>query len=393
MNKKAFIWILCAVILGGLLWLKAQTVSNPSWEQPTMGTTCRITLSGSIPKSGLAVLREKIDDALLDVNERMSVWDPDTEISKFNALNSTEPFPISPEFAEVVQSALAFSEMTDGAFDPTVKPLVDHWGFGPAAERQISNNEGDPIVGHASRIRERVVDTGSLHTETQSGAFGMKVMTAGNGNPVLHDMGTTTSLEKIMESVGWKKLKLEDGVLIKTHPQLQLDLAAIAKGYGVDRVAAVIRESGRTSFLVEIGGEIVAAGINPSEKPWRVGIESPEPDKAFGEEIFQTVELSDKAIATSGNYRNFRLHDDGTRYSHIIDPHTGKPAASDVAAVTVIATRCMDADAVATALFVMGSKKGLAWVEANKDFEALFIIHAPDGSFTAKSSIGFQTTD
>jgi thiamine biosynthesis lipoprotein len=338
MNKKLLIGMICVLALGGFSWFKAQSVADPSWAQATMGTECHITLAGSVPKRDLAALRKKIDTALADVNHCMSTWQADTEISKFNAFQSLEPFPISPAFAEVMQSALAFSAATDGAFDPTVKPLVDHWGFGPAADEE--------------------------------------------------------SLAEIMEAVGWQKVRLENNTLIKDHPELELDLSAIAKGYGVDCVAEVIRASGHPDFIVEIGGEIVAGGTNPSAKLWRIGIESPEPGRAFGEKIFQTVEISNKAMATSGDYRNFRVRSDGTRYSHIIDPHTGKPAMSDVAAVTVIAARCMDADAVATSLCVMGSEKGFQWLENHPEFQALFILHSNDGNtFTSKATAGFPVSE
>ena len=299
-----------------------------------MGTACHITLAGSVPKQELAALRGGIDAALADVNARMSIWSPDTEISKFNRFQSLEKFPISPEFAEVVQSALSYSAMTDGAFDPTVKPLVEHWGFGPNAD--------------------------------------------------------TEPVEEIMQAVGWQKINLENGALIKTNPNVQIDLAAIAKGYGVDRVADVIRKASHKNFIVEIGGEIVAEGSNPHGKPWRVGIESPEASgKAFGSEIFQTLDISGKAMATSGDYRNFQVREDGTRYSHIINPHTGMPAESDVAAVTVLASHCMDADAIATSLCVMGSDKSFQWLENHPEFQAFFILHAPNGSFTSKATPGF----
>lgn len=335
MNKKILIGIVSVLILGSLLWNKSQLIKNPSWEQPTMGTACHITLAGSISKTGLNALREEIDAALDDVNARMSIWDESSEISRFNRFQGLEKFPISPEFTEVVQSALAYSQMTDGAFDPTVKPLVEHWGFGP---------EDD-----------------------------------------------TTPIEEIMPSVGWQKLRAGKNFLIKTHTKVQLDLAAIAKGYGVDRVADVLRKNGHRNFIVEIGGEIVAEGTNRSGKPWRVGIESPEASgKAFGSEIFQTLELSGQAMATSGDYRNFQTREDGTRYSHIIDPHTGYPAQSDVAAVTVVAAHCMDADAVATALCVMGSDKGFQWLENHPEFQAFFILHSPDGqSFSSKATAAF----
>lgn len=332
--KKKLLAILATIVIGGLLWNKSRTVHNPSWEQPTMGTACHITIAGSLSKNKFAALRDQIDAALSDVNARMSIWDQSTEISKFNRFQSLEKFPVSPEFAEVVQSALAYSAMTGGAFDPTVKPLVEHWGFGPNADVQ----------------------------------------------PV----------EEIMQAVGWQKVKLEKSALIKISPNVQLDLAAIAKGYGVDRVADVIRSAGSSNFIVEIGGEIVAEGTNRLGKPWRVGIESPEAaGKAFGSAIFHTLEISGKAMATSGDYRNFQTRTDGTRYSHIIDPHTGMPAQSDVAAVTVIAAHCMDADAVATSLCVMGSEQGFPWLETHPEFQAFFILHAPDGSFISKATPDF----
>ncbi len=194
-----------------------------------------------------------------------------------------------------------------------------------------------------------------------------------------------------MKTVGWQKVQIKNGTLGKAHPRLQLDLAAIADGYGADCAADIIRKSGCTNFLVEVGGELVAEGTNRSGKPWRVGIESPEPGKASGEKIFQTVEISGKALATSGDYRNFKIRDDGTHFSHIIDPHTGKPAESDVASVTVIAARCIDADALATALCVLGSEKGFQWLEKHPEFEAFFILHAGRDSFTTRATANFPS--
>jgi len=318
-----------------------QGVSDPSWEQSTMGTLCHITLSGSISKNELAALREQIDAALVDVNRRMSIWQPDTEISKFNAFDSLEPFPISPEFAGVVRRALELSAATDGAFDPTVKPLVDHWGFGAGSDTQ-------PI-------------------------------------------------DEILKAVGWRKISSKGDALVKSHPNLQLDLSAIAKGYGVDAVANVIRRSGRMGFLVEIGGEIVADGFNSDGRMWRVGIEAPDSNQPFGTDILEAVELSGKALATSGDYRNFRVREDGTRFSHIIDPHTGMPAATDVASVSVLADSCMDADAIATALLVMGSEKSFQWLDTLRELEgetfpeveAFFTLHASDQTFTTRATDGF----
>ncbi len=311
-----------------------------------MGTLCHITVSGPVPENKLKALRHDIDAALEDVNRRMSTWQDNTEISQFNRFQSLEKFPVSPAFAEVVQAALSCARLTGGAFDPTVKPLVDLFGFGP----------------------ERISNTGQERSKDE--------------------------LARIMKSVGWEKIRLTDSALIKRHPDVQLDLSAIAKGYGADRVGAVIAQAGFTNFLVEIGGEILAGGTAPAGRPWRVGIERPEADKAFGESLFHILELSDRAMATSGDYRNFRTRADGTRYSHIIDPRTGRPAESDVAAVTVLAARCMDADAVATALFVTGAESGIQWLKKHPGFEAFFILHQPDGSgFSVRATPGFPLAD
>ncbi len=333
MNKKVLIGMLGAAVLGSLLWFRTQTVLNPSWEQPAMSSSARITLTGRFNAGRLKTLRRQIDTALEESKRIVSIWDENTEISRFNRFNSTEPFPVSAAFAGIVQFALDFSAQTGGAFDPTVKPLLDHWGFGPEQDSK--------------------------------------------------------PLDEIMKVVGWQKVRIEKSALIKSQPGLQLDLGAVSDGYGADCVAAVIRKSGCTNFLVEVGGEITAEGTNRSGKPWRVGIESPEPDTASGEKIFRTVELSGKALATSGDYRDFQVRADGTRYSHIIDPQTGKPAESDVASVTVITAHCTNADALATALCVMGSEKGLRWMKTRPEFQAFFILHGSNGTFTSKATAGF----
>jgi len=341
MKTKSVIGLAAALGLGLLLWFRGQTEFDPSWEQPTMGTVCRITLAGSFPKSSVAALRSEVESVLAEVNRSMSVWDPDSDISRFNRLRSPEPFPLSPEFARVMQRALHYSAATEGAFDPTVKPLVDYWGFGPEE--------------------------------------------------------SSSSLEEVMSAVGWQKLRLEGGLLSKRHPGVQLDLGAIAKGYGVDRAAGVIRARGIGDFIVEIGGEIVAQGERAPGKPWRIGIESPLRDRLFGEEIYRVLtvrpatagEPPSIAMATSGDYRNFRIRPDGTIYSHLIHPFSGDPFESEVASVTVIAASCMDADAVATALCVMGAEAGRLWLEAHPGYEALFILHNGSGPFMEQATGGF----
>lgn len=322
------VWLGACALLFLVVFFSCQGIRNPSWRGTTMGTTYSVTLVDRLRSGKLQEIKAAVESELAVVNTQMSTWQSDTEISQFNRFQSLEPFPVSPEFAEVVRRALEISASTEGAFDPTVKPLVDHWGFGPEAD--------------------------------------------------------TAPLEEIMKAVGWEKLILTGNSLSKEAEALQLDLSAIAKGYGVDAVAEVIRSHGIKDFLVEIGGEIVVSGLNPDGTPWRVGVESPD-----GNGIFQTLELLDGAMATSGDYRNFRTREDGTRYSHIIDPKTGRSAETDVASVSVLASSCMDADAVATALFVMGSRKSFRWLENHLEFAALFILHSTNGTFTTRSTDGF----
>ena len=330
------IWVGACVALFLIVFFSFQGVHNPSWSGLTMGTSYSITIAGRPRPAELAEIKASVEKRLAEVDAQMSTWNPDSEISKFNRFKSLEKFPVSPEFAAVVSRALDIASATDGAFDPTVKPLVDHWGFGAQAD-------GEPVA-------------------------------------------------ELMKAVGWQKVRVENNALLKANSDVQLDLSAIAKGYGVDAVAEAIRSSGFTDFLVEIGGEVVTSGTKENAEPWRIGIENPQPDG----EIFQALELSGGAMATSGDYRNFRVRQDGTRYSHIIDPATGMPAETDVASVSVLSPACMDADATATALFVMGSEKGFQWLstlrelegENHPEFDALFILHS-NQTFTTRATAGF----
>ena len=336
------IWLGACVLLFLFAFCSFQGTRDPAWGGTTMGTFYTIRLADRLRSAEIREIKAAVEERLAEVNRQMSTWDPDSEISQFNGFDSREPFPVSPEFAGVVRRALKISALTDGAFDPTVKPLVDHWGFGSA----VAKGYGE------------------------------------TGRSLRED----TSLDSVMESVGWRKVSLEGGLLAKKHPAVQLDLSAIAKGYGVDSVAEVIRSFGVENFLVEIGGEVTAFGFNPDGQPWRIGIESPHPDVGG---IIQVVPLSGRAMATSGDYRNFRTREDGTRFSHIIDPHTGRPSESDVASVSVLANSCMDADAVATALFVLGAEQGAAGVEQRPDLDAFFILHSTNQTFTTLSTDGF----
>lgn len=304
-----------------------------------MGTRYSIKITGKINHAALKDVSAQVDEALIKVNQQMSTWDPASEISRFNHSSSTEPFPCSEAFALVVQQALKFSKSTRGAFDPTLQPLLNLWGFGSEGEKDLAPNPA--------------------------------------------------AVAAVKESIGWNKIKVPSAESIqKNTPKLSLALGAIAKGYGVDVVGRILNEAGLEDWFVEIGGEVIASGMNPDNVPWRIGIEFPT-TQPLNSRLQGILHISNGAIATSGDYRNY-IEDHGVIYSHILDPRTGNAVRSATASVTVFAPTCMEADAAATALFVMGVEEGLRWVEHAEQLEALFLVRAADGEITEKFSSGFK---
>ncbi len=250
-----------------------------------------------------------ITKQLEDVNRLMSTYRADSEVSRFNSSQSTEWFEVASETADVVTCALEFSKASDGAFDVTVAPLVNLWHFGP----DKSNADQLP---------------------------------------------TQEQIASALQHVGYGKLHVEHDppALRKDDPQLQIDLSAIAKGYAVDQVARALSATGISSFLVEVGGEVVVRGKKSNGEPWHVGIVRPTPDEMAYDEV---AAISDIAMATSGDYRNFFVVG-GKRYSHTIDPQTGCPVENPMASASVIAPDCTTADALATAVMVLGADRGHA---------------------------------
>ncbi len=342
MNRGKLIRIICGLLLVLVLgiggYLRSGYIKNPSCHGETMGTTYSIRLSGTVEKKQLKKLYELIDAELMEINRQMSTWDPASEISRFNHLNSTEPMEVSADFARVVERALEFSLNTGGAFDPTLQPLLNLWGFG--------SEGGDHMI------------------PTDDAIASSKALT------------------------GWHQVKvLPPANLQKGRPEISLALGAIAKGYGVDAVAHILDKQGFENWFVEIGGEVVAMGLNPSGTPWKIGIQYPS-TSLVDDRLKGILHLSKGAIATSGDYRNY-IEKDGAIYSHILDPRTGRAVFSNTASVTVYASNCTDADASATALFVMGPKEGLEWVEQQQGMEAMFLIRDETGEILEKFSSGF----
>ncbi len=266
------------------------------------------------------------------INRLMSTYRDDSEVSRFNAVRSTDWFSVSPDTARVVHIALEVSRQTDGAFDVTVAPLVELWHFGRDNDRTPRVPDGDSPPPPAT--------SGTSQAEPR---------------PVFQPPDPDEIL-RAKRHVGWERLhvQLDPPALRKDDPELQINLSAVAKGYAVDCVAEWLLENGVRSFLVEVGGEVRAHGTKPNGMPWIVGIEAPREDRR---EIFRRVALQDAALATSGDYRNF-FEINGQRYSHTIDPRTGMPVPPLVASVSVRHDSCAWADAYATALIVLGPEDG-----------------------------------
>jgi thiamine biosynthesis lipoprotein len=306
----------------------------------TMGTTYHITVISGYFKDADS-LKEKIENRLKEINRSMSTYMADSEISRFNAVNSTEEiFHISDDFLQVMSVAKRLYGITHGAWDGTVKPLVNLWGFG-RSERKDS-------VPKEEEIRAVLAD------------------------------------------IGFDSIELsQDGYLKKKNPAISLDLGSIAKGYGVDQIAKLIEKNGFEDFLVEIGGEVYGSGFRKDGKPWRVGINTPRKDAAFNA-VYKALDIHNSALATSGDYRNF-FEADGKRYSHILDPTTGYPVSNRVVSASVIADTCTFADGLATALMVMGHEKGLELVNTLEHVECLIIAEEENGVLKDYYSAGFKS--
>ncbi len=322
--------ILC-IIAGPSLLLAAETTEL---NGPTMGTEWNVRYVGDAPVEPLqAAIGERLDA----INRLMSTYDPESELSRFNATADQEWFGLSPETFTVVSRSIEIWRLTDGAFDPTVGRLVRLWDFGPNRDAQLPTED--------------------------------EIATA-------------------LESVGCDRLELdaESIAVRKLHPDVELDLSAIAKGYAVDQVALLLDAAGVADYMVEIGGEVRVRGTRADGNSWNIGLEKPIEGSR---EVFSVLPLTDVSLATSGDYRNAYVVD-GQRYSHTIDPGTGRPVEHPPGSVSVLADDCMTADAVATALMVLGAEKGVAWAESN-DLAVCFLQRGTGTEIITKMSSRFET--
>jgi thiamine biosynthesis lipoprotein len=304
----------------------------------TMGTTYHIKV---VTKNldNLSGLEDAIDQRLGQINQSMSTWIKDSEISRFNNMKKAgQKIEISNDFLQVMIVAKELYRMTAGAWDGTVNPLVNLWGFG---------------------------STGPTNTIPPPGVI----------VPLIADLG-------------FNHIQILEGRhLAKKKGSITLNLASIAKGYAVDKIAELIEHQGIKNFLVEIGGEVYAAGTKVDGQPWKIGINTPRPD-APHDKVYKAIIIRNKAFATSGDYRNF-FEINGKRYSHIIDPRTGYPVDNGVVSVSVIAESCTFADGLATALMVMGPEKGMALVNRLDRVESLIIVRNDADQLVEYYSKGF----
>lgn len=304
----------------------------------TMGTTYNIKVVATPEQVTNLKLQQKIDEVLKQVNQEMSTYIPNSEISLFNKSNSKGNFEISNGFARVLKESIRLGELSEGKLDITVGPLVNLWGFGPEQRPEKAPND--------------------------------------------------ELLELTRTRIGLKNLHLAGNQLSKDIPDLYVDLSTIAKGYGVDVVAELIEANGMTNYLVEIGGEMRLKGFKHTGELWAIAIEKPILDPS-GEQraVHQIIIPKDNAVATSGDYRNY-FEADGQRFSHIIDPATGKPIDHNLVSVTVIDPSSMTADGLSTMLMVMGAKEGMAFAIKN-NLAALFISKTEHG-FSEQFTVKFK---
>jgi thiamine biosynthesis lipoprotein len=309
----------------------------------TMGTTYSVQYGDMENRN----FKKSIDSLLIAINNEVSVYEKEATISQFNRAKDTFDLAFGmKEFSgELTEKNLHFFknylmakviyQRTNGFFEPTILPLVNYWGFGNKGKKPVKKIDIPKIA-------------------------------------------------ELMLAVGFEKIEMiNEGLdsnlkLLKQNPNTQLDFGGLAKGYAVDEIGRFLEKHGIKNYLAEIGGETVARGINSKDQTWAIGINTPKSDAAF-DEFEEVVMLDNKAIATSGNYRQF-YEIEGEKYSHIINPKTGYSEKSDLLSVSVIANDCMSADGYATAFFVLGKEKGLEIAQQLEDLEALFIYGKEDGS-------------
>ncbi len=306
-----------------------------------MGSDYTVQIVGTnLAAAQMESLKTEMDQRLREVNRQMSHYQPDSELSRFNRAPAHQPFKVAPEFASVVRFSLELARRSEGAFDPTLAPVINLWGFGEKTDTQAVPPEAE--------------------------------------------------LKAAMKQIGWQHLTVTtQDELIKDLPGLTINLSAVAKGFGVDQMIEVLRRRGLTNVYAAIAGEVRVLGHNSRGTNWQVGISTPVAQWREGDPMAAIVSLVDRAISTSGDYQKFFLDAQGRRLCHIFDPRTGWPVQHRVAGVSVVAADSMTADTLGTTLFVLGLERGLRFMEARTNAAALFIMRESDENFRQVPSSRF----
>jgi thiamine biosynthesis lipoprotein len=323
----------CFLLLGWLTVLRVVGADLPTWTWTgeTMGSRYRVTVVAPPDSAELrARLEREVEQRLQEINRQMSHYLPDSELSRFNRAPEGEAVRVGVELATVTRFALEMSRRSGGAFDPTLAPLINLWGFG----------EQGPVLAPPAE----------------------------------------EAVQKARELVGWQAIEVTpQNELRKRKAGASLNLSALAKGYAVDEMWRVLQRHQLTNVYVSIAGEIRVAGHNARGGPWRIGISAPLELWRENDPLAAAVELRDTAISTSGDYQKFFHDAQGRRLAHILDPRTGRPVQHQLGSVTVVAPEGMQADALSTTLFVLGPEEGLKFVEGWTNAAALFIVREKEG--------------
>ncbi len=333
--KYARIILAIVLITSGIIVLNLMNRKGPYLAVAgfTQGTSYHITYSSPGPDT--LDLQSGIDSLLRNFDLSLSTYIDSSLISK---INRNETDSVDSFFLEVYREAKRINNLTSGAFDITVGPLIDAWGFGPGVKMDMN---------------ELIVDS-------------------------------------LVQFTGMDKIKIENGRLIKSDPRIRLDVNAIAQGYAVDVLVSWLKSNGVRNYMVEIGGEIRCSGKSPRGDLWKVGIDRPDFNNMFpGQELQEIVSFSGKALASSGNYRKF-YEVDGKKIVHTIDPRTGYTKMSNLLSVTIIADQCITADAIATSCMVIGLDASIDLIEKLSDTEALLIYSDDSGNYQEWRSPGME---
>ncbi len=327
--KKWHYPFLAFLIIGTIIILTQSKPAKPEYRTAqglVFGTRYNITYFYNQD------LKPEIEHTMALVDSELSMFNEQSTISAVNRSASIQV--TDTMFLKVYRRAMEISDLTHGAFDITVAPAVNAWGFG---------------FKHAENIRQATIDS-------------------------------------LLQITGYGKIHETDGLITKDDPRIMLDCSAIAKGFGSDMVAQTLRSKGISDYMVEIGGEIVVSGHNPKGNKWNIGISKPVDDSlSMNNELQTVISVTDIAMATSGNYRNFYVKD-GRKYAHTIDPHTCQPVSHSLLSATVFAPDCATADALATSMMVMGLDSAKALLARHPQFQAYLIYQTPDGSLATFST-------